>query len=454
METDAVVIGGGVSGLACAYGLMQEGRECLLLEAQRLGGVVATRRVEGYQCELGPNVFLEKPGVRALLADLGLADQIVYPRTARYGQYLWHADRPWPLPKSFGQFVASPLIPGLDKLAVLRGGAALLLPGYLKPRADDETIARFLGRILGRRTLSRLVDTALKGVYGGNVDELSARSVFPELWRHAAAGHTVRTYLKGKTRSPVFMLRDGAGSLVDALVRRLTPARVLQGTVESVRQPSEGRIELVLSDQSRLRAREVFIATSGAASAAFLGELAPGLGAALKELRYAALVVVHCAVPRQAPIHRDGFGVLFPGGPPHRLLGVMYNSELFPHLAPADGHLLTVCFGGTGAQALCEQDDSYFARAAAEELRARLNIVAVRVLGVTRWPHAIPQHEVGHYRLVEMMRAAERGLGTLRFIGSDTGGIAVPERVLRAIAAARERREAAQRQPAQSVVRA
>jgi len=276
----------------------------------------------------------------------------------------------------------------------------------------------------------------MKGVYGGSVEALSARSVFPELWRCSAAGLALRHYLKSKTRSPIFVLRRGAESLVDSLVRRLAPESLHIGRVQEVQSGGGGRFELTLEGGARLQAKEVFIATSGAASADMLGGVAPRLAEALRAVRYAALVVAHCAAPCPAPIHRDGFGVLFSGASSSRLLGIMYNSELFPHLAPQGQHLLTLCFGGVGAGDLCRRDDAFFAAAACGELRERLGVES-RLLNVVRWPCAIPQYEVGHYRITAMMRDLEHSLPGIHFIGADTGGIAVPDRVLRSLAEVR-----------------
>ena len=51
-----VIVGAGISGLACAYRLKQLGIPCLVLEAEgRPGGVISTVRRDGYLFELGPH---------------------------------------------------------------------------------------------------------------------------------------------------------------------------------------------------------------------------------------------------------------------------------------------------------------------------------------------------------------------------------------------------------------
>ncbi|MEM6306169.1 MAG: NAD(P)/FAD-dependent oxidoreductase [Pseudomonadota bacterium] len=69
-----LIIGGGLSGLALAYGLERAGQEYLLLEARdRFGGRIATQDVDGAQFDMGPAWFW--PGqdrIAALVSRLGL----------------------------------------------------------------------------------------------------------------------------------------------------------------------------------------------------------------------------------------------------------------------------------------------------------------------------------------------------------------------------------------------
>ena len=87
---DTIIIGGGVSGLACAYWLRQSGRRVLVLEAERFGGVIETDRLAGYTLEQGPDVFLEKPDLKALIEALGLGAAQAFPVHKRYRQMVWY----------------------------------------------------------------------------------------------------------------------------------------------------------------------------------------------------------------------------------------------------------------------------------------------------------------------------------------------------------------------------
>src|SRR5947209_10497269 len=85
----AVVIGGGISGLAAAHRLIERSRsqglalEVQLLEAAtRLGGIIRTERRDGFLIETGPDSFIsEKPEAIELAQSLGIADRLIETNT-------------------------------------------------------------------------------------------------------------------------------------------------------------------------------------------------------------------------------------------------------------------------------------------------------------------------------------------------------------------------------------
>jgi oxygen-dependent protoporphyrinogen oxidase len=55
----AVIVGGGISGLSCAYHLAKAGLESTIIESRaRLGGVIHTEKTQGCVIEGGPDSFL------------------------------------------------------------------------------------------------------------------------------------------------------------------------------------------------------------------------------------------------------------------------------------------------------------------------------------------------------------------------------------------------------------
>ncbi|HLO94928.1 MAG TPA: FAD-dependent oxidoreductase, partial [Burkholderiaceae bacterium] len=94
-RTDTLIVGGGVSGLACARRLAQAGREFALLELEdEAGGNARGHRMGGFDCPLGAH-YLPTPGPHAhevaqLLEELGISRQQAG-RTVYEERFLCHS---------------------------------------------------------------------------------------------------------------------------------------------------------------------------------------------------------------------------------------------------------------------------------------------------------------------------------------------------------------------------
>ena len=90
-----VVVGAGLSGLVRAHALKRKGVPVKLLEAtDHLGGVIRTERKQGFQLDCGANTFVDRlPELKALLAELGLAEQVLRAPEVAKRRYLAHRGR-------------------------------------------------------------------------------------------------------------------------------------------------------------------------------------------------------------------------------------------------------------------------------------------------------------------------------------------------------------------------
>ena len=72
-----VIVGGGITGLAAAWELQQNGLDYILLEGSaRLGGKIYTERVEGFVIEAAADSFItQKPAGWQLCHELSLTDR-------------------------------------------------------------------------------------------------------------------------------------------------------------------------------------------------------------------------------------------------------------------------------------------------------------------------------------------------------------------------------------------
>src|SRR5262245_51716584 len=110
----AVIIGGGISGLAAAYDLARAGVPHVLLEKQRLGGVIETRTWDDCVLECGPDSFIsQKPAALELIRELGLADEIIGSNDHQRTTYIHRHDRLVQLPEGTTMFIPARVMPML-----------------------------------------------------------------------------------------------------------------------------------------------------------------------------------------------------------------------------------------------------------------------------------------------------------------------------------------------------
>jgi protoporphyrinogen/coproporphyrinogen III oxidase len=421
----SAVIGGGITGLCRALARQTQDVRCVLFEPGRLGGVIQTVYQDGFVLETGPNVLVEKPALSRLVDHLGLRDRIRYPAVDPYEQYVWFDGQMRPVPKSPVKLFSSSLLSPVGKYKLLRGA---LRRGRVE--SDDQSVESLFTSQIGEEATSRILDPVLQGIFGGDISKLSARAIFPEIWKHFAQHESLLSYFRHRRvagRPKIFHIEGGFELLVNALANALTTPIVKRKISKVV--PTEGGFHLISDGDSLGSFSDLSIATSGPATALFIRSLDADLADSLEKIVYAPLVVVHGSVCKSSFLPHRGFGVLFPRTEQSKVLGIMFHSQLFPAVSPDRYSLLTLCLGGRGKEDILDTDDETVMDIARRTVQDRLGIKDFSVLRITRWPRAIPQFDVGHWKLVEKMREVERKFPGLHFIGVDGGGVGVPDRV-------------------------
>jgi oxygen-dependent protoporphyrinogen oxidase len=438
-QRDAVVIGGGVSGLTAAFDLARAGLDVTLLEAREfVGGVLDTRRDGDWLLELGPNTVAEKPALTELVARCGLAHERQPAAIAANRRFVWHRGRLRPLPLSPPQLLASGLLSW-------RGKRALLREPWAPPRdeAAEETVAQMTRRRLGEEALEVFVGPFVTGIHAGDPERLSARWALPRLVsleeRHGSLLRGARSRRQGPLafRHPIMSFRGGLATLAEALAARIGDLR-RRVRADGVHRDGERlRIETA---QGPLVTSRLVLATGAAEAACLLHPASAGRSAPLAELPYAPLAVVCMGLRREQVAHPlDAFGFLTAPSSTLRLLGCVFTSSLFAGRAPQGHVLLTAFVGGRRDADLVQRDDAEVLAVAREGLARTLGMHGEPVLAVVRrWPRAIAQYELGHGRFVALAHELETELPGLRLCGSWLGAGGVADCVALAARAAAE----------------
>ena len=185
-EKRVVVVGGGIAGLATAHRVTERVREAhlpikvLLLEArERLGGSILTHRRDGFLVEGGPDSFItQKPWALALCKRIGIDDQLVPTDPNHRRVYVVRAGKLFPMPEGFLLLAPTRFWPFLFSRLFswpgkLRMGMDLLLPARKRKPDEDESLADFVRRRLGREALERIAQPLVGGIYTADAERLS-----------------------------------------------------------------------------------------------------------------------------------------------------------------------------------------------------------------------------------------------------------------------------------------
>jgi oxygen-dependent protoporphyrinogen oxidase len=461
--TQIAVVGGGISGLAAAHRLVEQGApnrwacEVRLVEAgDRLGGLIHTRRHEGFIEEFGPDAFVTtKPWALDLIRRLGLSERLIGTNPANRRTFVARGWRLHPLPDGFFLFAPRQIGPFLRSgLLTWRGKARTALEVAL-PRGrpgEDESLASFVRRRFGAEALARLAQPMVGGIYTADPERLSLRATIPQFLEMEARHRSVILALgrqggrdqsggrgEGGARYSLFAsLDDGLETLVDALTARLPRGAVrLNSPVMRVTEVAR-RWRLDMVDGTALEADGVIITLPAFRAAGLVRDLDPDLARELDAIPYASSVVVNLAYRRELVSHPlDGFGFVVPACEGRHIIACSFSSVKFPGRAPAGHVLMRVFAGGALQPELSQWDDRAVLDAALRDLEQLLGTRGAPLWShVTRHDRAMPQYHVGHLsRVAEVERRLARWPG-LALAGNAYRGIGIPDAIRSGEAAA------------------
>ena len=426
-----VVIGGGISGLTCAYRLQQAGIPVRVLNAgDTPGGVIATREQDGFRFELGPQSFLSTEPLLKLIDALGLKDELLHANSKAPRYILLHG-KLVPAPLAPPSLLTTPLLGAQTKYRIFTE-----IFRHTRPPETDESIAAFMRRKFGDELLNRLVAPFVSGVYAGDPEKLSLRASFPKLHEFELKyGSVLRGAMKsrppkGTPRAGLCSFRDGMDTLPRALGARLGDALLNGVTVTAVRRgkangKSSFEIDIARNDdRETLLASALIVAAPVNAASEILKSVSESFVTSFARIEYAPVAVVAAGYRREQIGHKgNGFGFLVPRSEGLRVLGTVWNSSLFPGRAPESMACFTSFAGGATDPALLEWDDGRIAETICGEVGRVLGISGPPVTRlVHRYARAIPQYNLGHSETISALSTAVSSIPGLFLTGNYLSG--------------------------------
>ncbi|PTQ57447.1 MAG: Protoporphyrinogen IX oxidase, aerobic, HemY [Candidatus Carbobacillus altaicus] len=469
MHYDAVIIGGGLAGLAAAYSFMETLKEegahtsplrlAILEKDARFGGKVWTHRKDGIIIERGPDSFLaRKTAMIKLIRKLGLIDRLVPTGPEGRGAYILFQGRLHTIPEGMSTGIPTRLIPLVKTQLLSWPGKMRALGDLILPRGSeqDEALGAFLSRRFGREVKERIAEPLLAGIYAGDTDALSIMATFPQFKdlekryrslllamfqsrrasRHVksatpAQGESPDQALPAHLRGSTFLsLEGGLSTVIEALYETLESSGVDLFSGRGARRLMRENDHYIIYDDEghSIMTRSVLLAVPAFAADALLNDSA--LTPYFQATTYASVVnVVFCYDNEPEPKPLPGSGFVVSRGEGTLMRAATWTSRKWPHTTPNGKFLVRLYAGGINAKEATEIADVALIQRLEEELKGVVGTwPAPQSVLPTRWERAMPQYAVGHLERTKQLRdVLARNYPGLFLAGSAYDGVGLPD---------------------------
>lgn len=400
------IIGGGITGLTLAYYLKKKNFEVKLFEkSNRLGGCIKTIHEEGFLFELGPRSCRpESNGIYTLrlIEDLNLYEEVISADSSSAKRFILIDQVLQELPSNPFSFFKNPL---------LRGSYKKIFNEFFLSKAfyEDESVYSFFSRRFGENIAQNIIDPFISGIYAGDPKQLSMKACFPTLCNYEKNyGSVLKGFLLSKKihdpycskfiseikKKGLFSLKTGMERLIQALEKNLKNEIHLNHHLNSIQSekskivlnfethPSDTFDYLILAVPSK----EVFKIIK-------INDSIPQ-----------SSLIVACIGYNKEVRHQKGFGYLIPHSQQELLLGMVWDSSVFPqqNLHPHQTRF-TAMLGGMRNRSLLEKNEDELKEIIIESLKTHLKIQDLPdYLSIHKYYDIIPQYHLYHQRKLRL----------------------------------------------------
>ncbi|CAG2159142.1 unnamed protein product [Oppiella nova] len=479
MATQAVVVlGGGISGLSCAYYLQKFCRhltafqKIIVLESSsHLGGWLKTCELDdGVKHELGPRTLRSatNQGYNALTLaeDIGLTDEILA-TTSKSNvvkkRFILVDNELVALPtklidlfrkrKPFSKRLISYVIKDLKT-------PKLDLSQY----EDDISVYDFAEYRVGSEVANYFFDPLCRGITAGNSKKLSIMSLFPQLLRaEQESGSFIMGSVLNTSRdstqmyaSPLvnkamanhwstYTFRGGLQALPNRLCDHMlslkgSPIEIYNNsTVNTIKfnETSKSSVITITTPEDNnieIEAQHIFSSLPAYSLAKVLPKDYSDLSEALNAIKTVNMAVVNLEFKGKVMADDSGFGFLVPSCEDSKILGIVFDSCVTPEFnAGHDITRLTVMIGGEWFEEILGDvdtvDEQTVLNIALESVRLYLKIDSKPIRHiVTINRNCIPQYHLGHQQRIQRIDELTKKYSmNMTLIGASYQGFSVPD---------------------------
>ena len=295
MKKQVVIRGAGITGLSLGFYLRERFGEQIdlhiLEKSERPGGWIETLREGPFVFEKGPRTLRltgkTNPTIE-LIQKIGLEMDLAFSKKESSIRYLLHQGKLEKVPATLKEMFTSPL---------LKGKKRDLLKGLLKwgSEKEDSSIYSFAKRRFSKEIAEEIFAPLALGIFAGDIKHLSLKHCFPSLYKWDQKKLPfILSLLWNSQSSKLFTLKTGLETLPLQLAKRL-----------------EKEIHYGVSEIP-LKADHLF-------------STVPAYG----KIPLQSVTIAHLGWEGKQ-LHFPGFGYLIPKKEHPNLMGVVFDSEIFP----------------------------------------------------------------------------------------------------------------------------
>jgi protoporphyrinogen/coproporphyrinogen III oxidase len=449
------IVGGGIAGMAAAHRLTEiapESSFVLYEKADRPGGVLQTVHRDGFQIETSADNFITTiPYGLDLVKRLGLTDQLVQTNPAFRRTYVVCRGKLRTLPDGFLMMAPTRMLPlATTPILSIFGKLRCALEYFIPPRThdDDETMANFVRRRLGREAFDRLVEPLVSAVYAADMERLSVKATLPRFHDmerdHGSLVRAMRRQMTAMRRakqkaknesgarySMFVTLETGLSQIIETIAQRLPEGalRLSCGVRKIVQNPGDSTWTVIDENGASQTFDHLILAIPSPVTAELVADFAPDMSAILAEIEHSGTAIVSMAFENsQIGQAIEGMGAVVPKIEKSPILAISFSSHKYVHRAPKGKTLLRVFVGGARAPEMAQMSEQELVPIVLGQLRKLLKIEGDPVFTHTaHWPRTMPQYHVGHLDRVARIEAELAQFGGLHLAGNAYYGVGLPD---------------------------
>jgi oxygen-dependent protoporphyrinogen oxidase len=443
---DIVIIGGGISGLSTLAFLNKQGQKALLLEKQdQPGGVMRSETNEKAILDFGSNSAIEKNmAVPELIEYMKLQNEVMYASRASSKRYILRYNKLHAL--------QGPISIVFGKLFTWKGKFRVIKEIWIKPRMsqEDESVASFVERRLGREIVDYAFSPLISGIYAGRPEEVSMKANYPKMtaleqnYGSIIRGAVGKAFEKIKDKAPkepkpsknIFSFKNGMQQFARTIAERFDNQTEFNIDVQAIKKLDDGKFLITYLQNSEKRtiiAKKIISTAPAHIAKNYFSNLSEDLSKALEKIYYPPVAVLNLVYNR-TDIQQalDSFGFLIPEKEQKAFLGAVWSSVVFPNRTDEKTAAFTLFVGGSINKTIADNmEESLFK--AKQQFAEIMGIKAEPIIEQHKlWEKAIPQYNMDYPGIISEIEKFETQEPNVIISGNYYKGFATGDCILNA----------------------